>query len=696
MDSGGRRRNAQVFRTAIPSSEIGNVTSEATLSTTPTNMADIETFNNGGLSASMSAVTIRPVSTKSSESDRDFGTEADSPVSSDGALLFSTRGHSTLPGAMAGAHEDRFAMNGHGSHSAQRVSSDGDCETIACSSDFGSGTTPSYMDGSNVILMPTPRHKCTSRRASPLMARIGSGASIMLGGTDDMPAGANSSRRAGFLDGVKRAAERKVGEEEVPYLTLLILRLTRSLPGAQYLVHPRVVCVLGALAVLAPGIAYTILEKLVSDDLEFHYPYFMQMLMQGMAAVLLELFTHDYGLFSRTGSIRTARMLPLAALYAVSLVLSHCARQVNSVHGTFQVAQGFLPFVVMVMMGSSTYVASGYSAQRSSRASQHRHFNHHHHYHRSSRARSRNAYHALSVVNFVRGMVYRLFDQGRNALGQTPNVSAASLLPSSMSRAGSDEDDVETAKGYLSNGSSASLVGDTGHDVVRVGRWVTIPLSLSIALAVWSPAYRMVSTSVAVEELEIGLSTSLAWARCALNIVLSAASVLVNAALLVEINEYLQQHPGLSAASFLRHFTPVCTLISLVLWPMVEQPAEALEMLTSGPSSMRISLSCVGVCTLGALSYIARTAMLRAAVTDGPVGVAVVGQVKTAVCLAIGWWSYGYAHWKLQVVGFYLAVGCLALWAVRRLAAKYPDLQPAISLHTFKTGRSRKYSSAAI
>ncbi|KAJ2514829.1 hypothetical protein GGH20_004983, partial [Coemansia sp. RSA 1937] len=44
---------------------------------------------------------------------------------------------------------------------------------------------------------------------------------------------------------VQRASGRAVGDEDVPYLTLLILRLTRSVPGAQYVVHPRVVCVLG-------------------------------------------------------------------------------------------------------------------------------------------------------------------------------------------------------------------------------------------------------------------------------------------------------------------------------------------------------------------------------------------------------------------------------------------------------------------
>ncbi|KAJ1933585.1 hypothetical protein FBU59_005980 [Linderina macrospora] len=176
---------------------------------------------------------------------------------------------------------------------------------------------------------------------------------------------------------------------------------------------------------------------------------------------------------------------------------------------------------------------------------------------------------------------------------------------------------------------------------------------------------------------------------------LSLASLLVNASLLVGINEHLQQHPGLSAAAFLRHFTPLCTLVLLLLWPVLEAPVDMLETVWLGPTSaLRVVLSCVGVAILGALSYVAKVALLKSAVSDGPVGVAMVGQIHTIVCLAIGWWSYGYAHWGLQVLGFYIAVGCLAVWAVSRITTNVGDLVPVLSSHSFKTTRSRKYSSA--
>ncbi|KAJ1782144.1 hypothetical protein LPJ67_005208, partial [Coemansia sp. RSA 1938] len=114
-------------------------------------------------------------------------------------------------------------------------------------------------------------------------------------------------------------------------------------------------------------------------------------------------------------------------------------------------------------------------------------------------------------------------------------------------------------------------------------------------------------------------------------------------------------------------FAPLCMLAMLVLWPLVEQPVAVFAALDA-----RRLASCIGVALLGSLSWIARIAMLRANVSDGVVGVAVIAQIKPLVCLAIGWWSFGYA----------------SSW--------YPDLVPVISPHMYRSARSRKYSAAVL
>ncbi|KAJ1948979.1 hypothetical protein EC988_004954, partial [Linderina pennispora] len=401
---------------------------------------------NTQLETSLSAVTIHPASSKGSESDRDGNTELDSPLSTEGALLFTAR-----PGALA-----------------RRVSSDNDTETLACSSDFGS-TTPTYFEGGSVVLRPTPRHKIA----------------------------------------------RAVGEEEVPYLTSLLLRAVRVVPFAQYVLHPRVVCVLGCIAFVGLGVGYTVLSKLLDDDLGLHFPYAMQLLVQVMAAVMLEAFSHQYGMFSRTGQIRTARLLPLTALYGVSVVLSHCARQVNSVHGTYQITQAFLPAVVMVMMGSTaTVYAAGRRHQRPGKNCR------------------------TSLLVFLKRMANRFVDQGRDALGH----SSSSVMDLPL-----------FASSDLADDFDASVASVRDSKPQRVARWLTLPVAVAMALALWAPAFHM----VAMLEPETGLSTSLGLARSMLNILLSLASLLVNASLLVGISDHLQQHPGLSAAAFLRHFTPL-------------------------------------------------------------------------------------------------------------------------------------------
>ncbi|KAJ1939134.1 hypothetical protein FBU59_004223, partial [Linderina macrospora] len=373
------------------------------------------------LQTSLSAVTIHPASSKGSESDRECNTEIDSPLSTEGALLFSAR-----PGTLV-----------------QRISSDNDTETLACNSDFGS-TTPSYFEGGSVALRPTPRHKIA----------------------------------------------RAVGEEEVPYITNLLLRAVRVVPFAQYILHPRVVCVLGCIAFVGLGVGYTVLSKLLDDDLGMHFPYAMQLLVQAMAAVMLEMFSHQYGMFSRTSRIRTVRLLPLTALYGVSVVLSHCARQVNSVHGTYQITQAFLPVVVMVMMGST---ATAYTVGR-----------------RHQRP-GKNCRTPLLV--FLRRMASRYVDQGRDALGR----SGGSAMDLPLFASSDSADDFDSSVTSARDGKPQC-----------VARWLTLPVAFAMALALWVPAFHM----VAMPDPETGLSTSLGLARSMLNMLLSLASLLVNASLL--------------------------------------------------------------------------------------------------------------------------------------------------------------------
>ncbi|KAJ1964989.1 hypothetical protein GGI12_001079, partial [Dipsacomyces acuminosporus] len=178
MDNMGRKR------TAVP-----NI--RRTVSNTLESLSPSESIENSssssGLHSSLSSVTIHPVNTKSSESDRDFVTEIDSPSSTDstGGLLFATAAATS---------------------SKNRVSSDVDCETIV---------------GSNDHIQITNGKYSLSRRPSPLMSRIGSSANIKMSYTNSdggmqikMSNSTASGKRKGFFDGVKKVAGRQVGEEE--------------------------------------------------------------------------------------------------------------------------------------------------------------------------------------------------------------------------------------------------------------------------------------------------------------------------------------------------------------------------------------------------------------------------------------------------------------------------------------------------
>ncbi|KAJ2644783.1 hypothetical protein GGF44_000414 [Coemansia sp. RSA 1694] len=123
------------------------------------------------------------------------------------------------------------------------------------------------------------------------------------------------------------------------------------------LVHPRTASVAGGVTVVGLGVASAVSEKALVDALGFDFPCVVQILVQALTAALLELGTGRHGFFHRRGrkadAVRTARLVPLAALYAASLVLAHCARQLQSAHGSYLVAQAALPVVVMLMLSPS-------------------------------------------------------------------------------------------------------------------------------------------------------------------------------------------------------------------------------------------------------------------------------------------------------------------------------------------------------
>ncbi|KAJ2550658.1 hypothetical protein IWW35_003187 [Coemansia sp. RSA 1878] len=483
---------------------------------------------------------------------------------------------------------------------------------------------------------------------------------------------------------VRRASGRAVGDEDVPYLTLLILRLTRSVPGAQYVVHPRVVCVLGGVAIAGPAIAFTVLEKLVADDLEFRYPVFMQILVLALAALLTEALSGRHGLFVRSPPVRTGQLLPLVAFYVLCVVLSHTARRLNSVHGTFQVTQALFPAVVVALLGATLgtrclQFPTMLPVSSSSSLSMGR-----------IRARFGAAHGEQPIVRVCSG--------SRDSSWVSVNRLAGDT----------DNDDVEAGRsGYVSGTSSASSVGGVAvvdnsaplllpgylpefRAKVFSGRKLAVAVGCLVAIATWSPSYVLVNSGSSRLLGTHGMGV--VWARSALNIGLSLASVTCNGMLHVAISRQLQQRPKHSSTAFVRDFAPLCMLAMLVLWPLVEQPVAVFAALDA-----RRLASCIGVALLGSLSWIARIAMLRANVSDGVVGVAVIAQIKPLVCLAIGWWSFGYASSWVQVIAFSTACACLACWCLLRLAfTEYPDLVPVISPHMYRSARSRKYSAAVL
>ncbi|KAJ2886802.1 hypothetical protein H4R27_000419 [Coemansia aciculifera] len=552
-----------------------------------------------------------------------------------------------------GALSPASVVNSGSSSTGGRGSSDGDCETVG-SDNSGGSRTPSYFE----------------MGARPVLASV-----------EHSTLGMRRRKQRRWWWNMCMAGRRMAGEENIPFLTLLLLRMTSTtaselvLAGRwrqlrRYIVHPRTVSVLGGLAMIAPGVGFTVLEKALADDLDFHFPCFLQILIQAMTSVILELSTGRHGFFCRgdTGSnnsdsVRTARLVPLAALYAASMLLAHCSRQLQSVHGTYLVAQSALPIVVLVMMGSAAVSYQNFHS-------------------RSPLKQQDDAEYVPSLMRFLRHSASQLIGKGRSSLGWTSEQMADSVVGPSTS----DSD----GNGYSSNSSNADSQESECYGVACTARWVAIPVAIGAAVAAWAPAYSLALIPVHSGSGPWGMS-SFVWARSLLSAAVSIAGVLVKAQLLVATSRQLSSAP-MSAARLLRHLAPLCMLVALVLWPVVGTPVDAIEALTP-----RILFSALGVAALGALANIARVAMLQAPVSDGVLGVAVLTQTRALTCLAIGWWAYGYLHWSLQTAGFALAVASTALWSVLRLCLPLHSRTPAIvvSAHSYRPPRSRKLSSAS-
>ncbi|KAJ1772606.1 hypothetical protein LPJ74_001322 [Coemansia sp. RSA 1843] len=452
--------------------------------------------------------------------------------------------------------------------SIHRVSSDGDSDTIA--SDSSGSATPS---------------PCVDERKT---------------GKELVHCNVDINMQRGRYSGSN--------EDSIPFLALCLMRLTQASNGTgpcaravRWIVDARVVAVLGGISMVAPLVGFIILEKLVADEMDFYSPVFMQALVHGMTALLIEVLTNRrFGLFVRAPHpLRVASMLPLVAIYCAGVVLSQAAHRLNSIHGTFQTIQCALPLATAALLATVRSHPQSVVASRLRRAVAH----------------------------------------------------VSSHLPADSKDAAGSE----------------------------VGQWVAWPLTVALGATVWAPAHNMI---IATENADgTGLNVrprGVAIAYALGSVALSLASLAMHALLLVGTSEFIARRPGLSAAGFLRHFAPLCMISLLVLWPVAEKPLYVLQTLDA-----RVLGACVGVACLGALSLIARTAMLSAPASDGVFGVAVVSQTKPLVCLAIGWWIYGYTYTARQTMAFFVALALIVVWIAQRLLFSKPPVGPILSLHCY-------------
>ncbi|KAJ2786923.1 hypothetical protein GGI15_001136 [Coemansia interrupta] len=521
---------------------------------------------------------------------------------------------------------------------------------------------------SSATMVNTPMSKSASESSSPLTiarlhrpARISSDGETTLGehsGYFDMAGPVSIEKRppvvSRLLTRLCRFFVRSTGDHNIPYLSLLLLRLTEAVPGARYILHPRLIAFAGALAIVLFSILHTTLHKLVlADTLKFEHPFFMHILVIAMSAVVIEVCSGSWAWFARSSPPRTARVGGLAVVYVGAQVLGLVARNSSSVHGSYQVVMALLPVSVAVF----------------------------------SRRNAHNK-RQKSVIGGFR----RMFDW-LTSICRTPTMSSRMTFedgPSSSGYNSSSSSSSSSSSEYRSASTRRRTGGGsmaaTPHK--RSFEWLTLFICLSTALSLWSPAFSMVYYEANTAHNNFVFGT-IVWARSLVTSLLSLASLVLNTAFLVGTDRYLDQHPELSPVGFLRHFSPLCALLMLVVWPFVESPVDVLETLNSGAL-----LAALGVAALGMLSFVIRVAMMRLQVIGGPAGVCMVENIKVMICLGIGWWLYGYLYWSVQVVGFAMACLGLVCWAVARLFGKYRDLAPVISPRTFSP--VRKYDSAVV
>ncbi|KAJ1797457.1 hypothetical protein LPJ75_007040, partial [Coemansia sp. RSA 2598] len=100
--------------------------------------------------------------------------------------------------------------------------------------------------------------------------------------------------------------------------------------------------------------------------------------------------------------------------------------------------------------------------------------------------------------------------------------------------------------------------------------WVIAATCVSVALAVWSPAFSMVyfDESLGLVESASKVCNLLAsW-------VLASIAVVLSSLFYVSAARVLDNHSGASLVVFVRHFSSLCFLLMLVVWPMVESPVD--------------------------------------------------------------------------------------------------------------------------
>ncbi|KAJ1840325.1 hypothetical protein LPJ73_006463, partial [Coemansia sp. RSA 2703] len=496
-------------------------------------------------------------------------------------------------------------------------------------------------------MVDAPISKSASESSSPLTIarlhhppRISSDAETTMSelpGYFDIPRATNTEHTRSLttlLPRIRRFFVRSPADHNIPYLTLLLLRLTEAVPGARYMLHPRLVAFAGAFAIVLFSVLHTILHKLVLADMySFEYPFFMHILVVALVAVFVEVCSGSLAWFVRSAPPRTARIGWLAVVYVAAQVLGLVSRNSSSVHGSYQVVMALLPVSVAVFSKRKSYNRRQKSITGGFR-------------------RMLDCLTSICKTPVMRP--YKTFEDSPLSSGYTSASSSAEYqLTSTRRRTGGI--------------SMAAAQHKTSF------QWLPLFICLSVALSLWSPAFSMVYYEENTAHNNF-IFSSVAWARGLVTSLLSLASLVLNTAFLVGTDRYLDQHPELSPIGFLRHFAPLCALLMLIVWPLVESPVSVLETLNG--STLLVAL---GIAALGVLTLVIRFAMMRSQVIGGPAGVCMIENIKVMVCLGIGWWVYGYLYWWMQVVGFLLASLGLVCWAVARLFGKYRDLAPVIS-----------------